>query len=976
MNLVSPVVLVPSGNLADRLRRLRRDHPQLPTGLNDLLSDLAARPDGVPAVVEPPRPGYTGDSLVLVTATYVARLRRSGRDDAYTVVWIGPLKLQDHRRLGQGFLLLRARWMGAHELRAVPPGSSTQWEQVEAHWRRLLADLGARNQAPGLSPAHNRLLDLVDQVIDLKYQQAMREASAPGYPYRSVEPAGERRYSGAPVYLFQVVGDRVPRRKESVQLHGEPDQRGHVIRVDGNQVTIRFDNPVSWDRLGRQGELEAVTGNAISARQRAAVDRLRTGRAANPMLLPVLVDHRTGPLVPVTALPSEALDEDQLEAFRKALAVPDVLLVLGPPGTGKTRTISQIAHAHAQRPDHGPVLVTSHTNRAVDNVLGKLPATLVVIRVGSESRVDAEGRPYLLETLATELRGEILSTTQTVLSGYAGLPVAEQWAAELGRCLSALGQAGAAVDRAWADLTSIRRVHGGAAQAELDQIVSWLREQEGQAARRHELLGKLQRREARARARPPWWRLIGWDRWPARSRARKADRYRAELARLVESATGLRARAAEAAATLDAVTRQVPAVQAAQARVTEALRHRHGFQGAALHAATAVRRAIGPAAVLPPAPGPDDATQVLRELSGWHAGLARLIPVLHARARLLREWREEAAGDSDQLYPELIRYADVIGATCIGAATSRDIAGTEFDLAIVDESGQIDTATLLVPLVRAKRAVLVGDHRQLPPVVDSDIRAQDEAVRELVTTSTLEMLVDRLPPSNVVSLTQQRRMPRIIADFVSDAFYGGALKTMVERAHHDVLFAQPLAFVDTSELPERQRWETAAQPKGPRGSGGYVNDAEAHLLVRLATFYHRRGEEWALIVPYTAQIALISRLLGEEITDTDIIDTNVGTVDSFQGGERDVILYGFTRSNGQGSVGFLDELRRANVAFTRAKHQLVLVGDLETLTNTREPGFRTLARSLRDRVAAEGDLRGYHEVLARIDVAVGQEDRA
>jgi superfamily I DNA and/or RNA helicase len=107
---------------------------------------------------------------------------------------------------------------------------------------------------------------------------------------------------------------------------------------------------------------------------------------------------------------------------------------------------------------------------------------------------------------------------------------------------------------------------------------------------------------------------------------------------------------------------------------------------------------------------------------------------------------------------------------------------------------------------------------------------------------------------------------------------------------------------------------------------------------------------------------MIKQLLRAELTDHDLIDTNVGTVDSFQGGERDVILYGFTRSNRSNNVGFLRELRRANVAFTRAKQQLVLTGDLGMLRQARDPAFRELARSLGDHVAAAGDVRPYREI--------------
>jgi superfamily I DNA and/or RNA helicase len=229
----------------------------------------------------------------------------------------------------------------------------------------------------------------------------------------------------------------------------------------------------------------------------------------------------------------------------------------------------------------------------------------------------------------------------------------------------------------------------------------------------------------------------------------------------------------------------------------------------------------------------------------------------------------------------------------------------------------------------------------------------------------LELLVRKFPQVNVVPLTLQRRMPKAIADFISTAFYGGQLHTDVDRAHRDELFAQPFAFVDTSTLPARTRAESKSGKRQEEwGRAGYVNHAEADLLVQLAAYYHRRNAEWAVIVPYRAQVDLISRRLGRVVGSSGTVELNVGTVDSFQGGERDVILYGFTRSNQNGNIGFLDELRRANVAFTRAKHLLVLVGDLSTLTCTTDHGFRELARSLRDHVTAHGDLRSYQDVMA------------
>jgi superfamily I DNA and/or RNA helicase len=295
----------------------------------------------------------------------------------------------------------------------------------------------------------------------------------------------------------------------------------------------------------------------------------------------------------------------------------------------------------------------------------------------------------------------------------------------------------------------------------------------------------------------------------------------------------------------------------------------------------------------------------------------------------------------------------------------------------VDEAGQIGAANVLVPLARARRGVLVGDHQQLPPYLDSEVEAWgaeigDPAIRDLLAKSAMELLAGRLGDDREVMLTRQRRMPAVIADFISAEFYERRLRTAVQREHRDPLFRSPLAFVDTSRLPPRERYEKSGRDRERWGQPGYTNPAEADLLTELAARYDRQGAEWAVIVPYRAQAARITAALTPRIGSTQLARLNVGTVDSFQGGERDVILFGFTRSNSGGNVGFLRELRRANVAFSRAKYQLILAGDLSTLTMAHNEEFRDLARSLRGYLAEHGDLRHYQEIRRQL---AGSPDR-
>ncbi len=388
-------------------------------------------------------------------------------------------------------------------------------------------------------------------------------------------------------------------------------------------------------------------------------------------------------------------------------------------------------------------------------------------------------------------------------------------------------------------------------------------------------------------------------------------------------------------------------------------------------AAHSARAAVGggePAPRVRDGVAPEEAHADLGVLLGW---LGERIPLLPRRSALLSEWHAEVSGATGQLHPELVRYADVIAATSIGTASRPELSDVDFDLAVVDEAGQIGVADVLVPLVRARRAVLVGDHQQLPPFLDSEVAAwgkdvDDPDVLGLLSHSALELLVDELPAANVVPLTVQRRMPAVVAEFISRTFYRGALRTDVVRDHDDRIFRSAFAFVDTARLPESRRRERPARDRD-RGLKGYDNPAEARLLARLAAHYERQGREWAVIVPYRAQVAAVVAELDELVGQPGKVRLNVGSVDSFQGGERDVVLYGSVRSNADGRVGFLAELRRANVAFTRAKRQLVLVGDLDTLTTALDQPFRELALALRDHVARHGDIRQYAEVDAILE---------
>lgn len=185
--------------------------------------------------------------------------------------------------------------------------------------------------------------------------------------------------------------------------------------------------------------------------------------------------------------------------------MPDTLLVLGPPGTGKTRTISEIVNASAMSPaadrDCRRVLVTAHTNRAVDNILPRLPAGLLTIRVGGETLVTEDGKPYLLELRASELRREILNGTEPARTAYGNHGHAAHWAAELDRRLDAMTAALTRESQARAALDHARRAADGPAQLAVDNLAANLKACAEKLRRNEERTTRCTRRRERASAR-------------------------------------------------------------------------------------------------------------------------------------------------------------------------------------------------------------------------------------------------------------------------------------------------------------------------------------------------------------------------------------------------------------------------------------------------------------------------------------------
>jgi superfamily I DNA and/or RNA helicase len=272
---------------------------------------------------------------------------------------------------------------------------------------------------------------------------------------------------------------------------------------------------------------------------------------------------------------------------------------------------------------------------------------------------------------------------------------------------------------------------------------------------------------------------------------------------------------------------------------------------------------------------------------------------------------------------DLMAKTQVVAATLVGAAhyTIRDL---HFGTAVIDEAGQALEPGCWIPALKADRLVLAGDHLQLPPVIKSE-----EAARRGLGETLMEKCVARHPGA-VTLLEEQYRMHEVIMGYPSRVFYEGRLQAHPLVAGRLLPGQSPLAFIDTAGcgFEERQEGNAIGNPE----EAAFVF---RHLSGLAAELDPAAFPSIAVISPYRLQVQLLKEQLAHTPELTSVAGhITVNTIDGFQGQERDVVYISLTRSNTDSRIGFLGEIRRMNVAMTRARKRLVVIGDSATLSQT------------------------------------------
>lgn len=641
----------------------------------------------------------------------------------------------------------------------------------------------------------------------------------------------------------------------SIDTGAAGEFKGTVVSVDSGGLLIRPSERTRTriEMVPDQGWVETDTTKSDVAldKQKAAVEAVRYGRSVNPDLGRYIVNPEQvevpSPVEVEFIQPN--IDEDKKEAVLAALAGPPLMLVEGPPGTGKTTFITELVLQTLRAIPNARVLLTSQTHVALDNSLERIVkqsgGTVNAVRIGQEGddRIADSTRKLLLDAKLPELRKKALASGRAFI---------EQWAVERGLKPK--------------DIRRAMALEGHATlKSRLEAVDAELRSLEPQMSDEHR------------------------QRLDTEARAELDDKFQGLVRERDELEKALRESWKELTSHVDDKDELKEFAECSAA-----------------------------------------------DLRGWAEAYsdstssgAQLKALMLAHA----DW-EARFGRSREFQAAVIASSQVVAGTCLGVMSVPGRNEIVYDLCIVDEASIATPTEALVPMSRARRTVLVGDSRQLSPFQDPELREKGLLERfglrvEDQKATLFNHLRETLPRELHKTLTTQHRMLPAIGDMVSECFYGSALKSVDRKPDAQLTGAllKPVTWYSTSKR----------SGKASRRIGtSYVNDLEVEFIVTLlgrVDFTLQKGKakgrqiSVAVLTGYGEQRSrLQTAIQTKRHAWSSYSDIYVNVVDAFQGREADMVVFSVTRSEVQG-LGFLREMERINVALSRGKELLAIVGD-------------------------------------------------
>lgn len=678
---------------------------------------------------------------------------------------------------------------------------------------------------------------------------------------------------------------------------------GYCIDSDSNKLIIQLSKDASPDDFAKSGEI-SIDRRMIETslnRQKKALKSIQYRELSNPRIADILLNPEQASysnLYLDLEYESE-MDDSKEQAVEKAMLAKDMFILQGPPGTGKTTFISELVNQIYKENPESKILISSQSNVAVDHALNKIKEMLPklsLLRIGRKDKLSLGAEKYMIEEQLSELIGNIRENSLEFLDSLKNQINMDETLIEKYEKLLEIERLKQNLEIIDLDILN--------SQNRLDIIIQ-----------NYEELNKLN------------------DELEKVTHLLNKETKKTEDIDLDNISRMFREKfinfGNQFLINLDKVKNLTADKIEIENSLIETMYKSDEIKGQLKDAYSYLDL--------------EDVEQFYRlkeEINSTMKGRQKELEFISKIESIQNEWFTRI-GTDDKLLDVLIKKTNIIGATCLGISSLSYSSDVVFDWVIIDEAGRATAPELLVPITLGKKIVLVGDHKQLPPILDKNIQRLDLKQANIklkdLEKSLFEELMLNINSNCVGRLEQQYRMHPAIGNLVSKVFYEGMLesKTTVEQRNHGIerWNGKGVVWLTTSNSPKK--YEQVIN----HSHQTYQNEFEVNvifnqLLDMEAEYVSKKlFKDVGVIAGYQAQKSLIRKEFETKYKDKfKYLNVEINTVDAFQGRETDIIFYSIVRSNDKGKIGFLSDARRLNVALSRAKELLVIVGDHISVT--------------------------------------------
>ena len=638
-------------------------------------------------------------------------------------------------------------------------------------------------------------------------------------------------------------------------------------------------------------------------RQAKALKCIQYKENANPVISDIIFNpqkatSKNNLMLTPKCCNSKKIDKSKLISLEKALAANDIFLLQGPPGTGKTTFIAELVYQILNGNDmyrgnpEAKILIASQSHVAVDHSLDRIKNSLPdikMIRVGYIDKMSESSREYTLDIFCKEWTKKVIENCKQALEKYKQEIGLDDSLQEKNTIIVEIESLRSDMEALIDEMSVI--------EAELEKInildSKWHFVNEKIASMKNmvSLKGSTVTEEQLSHIMDEFLSNISL--------------LNDNLASVLDESIAL----SEKKQSLEERNIEINLILESKGKREQACKE---LLGVSSH---------------------DEYLETKKRIESLLKDSKKNYNKYTKVASLCKEWQKRVA-QGEGLLQESIADATIVGATCLGISSLGNHIDFNFDWVIIDEAGKATPAEIMVPLCMGKKVVLVGDHKQLPPVVDESLLKMQEKEERFISKADLELSLFEYLENNLDYdckniLNEQYRMNPVIGNLISSMFYDDQLVSMTTKEDRQI----PLSLYGGSALV----WLSTSlnsNRKEDRIHNSFRNTVEAKIIFeQLLLIDDELGDlhlrkEVAIIAGYSGQRDYLNRLYeGEYRARFHNMTVEINTVDAFQGRETDIVFYSIVRSNEEGKIGFLQDVRRRNVAFSRARELLVVVGD-------------------------------------------------